>query len=276
MKIVTTFFEYPDYPHQYEKLHAVLEVSCKKHMPDVEFITLNLKADFESNGRHIGYAANTAKINAQNRYVQQVDDDIILIDADMMCVGQAYHAFDHNFDIAYTMRTKINSGGASINGGVVMVRNTGNAKNWFNDLTTVNNNLYEDKKLHAYWNRRFPGMNQAAMGFMIYGPGQVQLVRIVEYKTRVWNAVDCDWKHFNEETIFVHCKGRLREAIEKNSGPGVLAPIVKTWYNYLYETDYSHNDGTERGYVVEKINTINREVCGPYTRHRHRKHGRHR
>lgn len=274
MKIVTTLFEYPDYPHQYKKLHAVLKESCKQNMPGVEFDTIRITGEYIVKGRHIGYSANTAKLTAQNRYIQAASDDIILIDADMMCIGPGYHAFDNDFDIAYTMRTCTRPGGPTINGGVMMIRNTPTAKEWFNALKTVNDYMYQNKDFHDQWNKKYPGMNQSAMGYMITNPNLI--AKVHEYKTQEWNAVDCDWDNIDDSTVFVHCKGQLREAIEKNSGPASLAPLVKTWYDFLYETDYCSNDGQERGYVVKEIPDRSRRIRRPYTRNRYGKRRRHR
>jgi hypothetical protein len=276
MKIVTTLFEYPNYPYQYKKLHAVLQESCKHFMPDVEFHTIygrivesNIKSD-----RPVGYTANTLKLSAINKYVQTADDDLLIIDADMMCTGPGYHAFDDSFDIAYTMRTKLRPGGPTINGGVMMVSNTQQARDWFQLYEIVNRQMYTNVQFHDRWNKKYTGMNQSAMGYML--EESWLKAGIHEYKTQPWNAVDGDWENIDDSTVFVHCKGQLRKVIVKNSGPATLAPIVKKWYDFLYETDCCCNDVEKRGYLVAEIPERGKKVCRPYTRHRQWKHGRNR
>ena len=124
MIILTTFFEYPEYPHEYSALNKVFEMSCKKHMPDVEIVTLKLDVDVSKNTRHIGYHANTIKLRAVSEYIKSVDDDVILIDSDMLCLRPGYHAFDKPFDIAYTMRTKLNGLGSPTINDVVSTSNS--------------------------------------------------------------------------------------------------------------------------------------------------------
>jgi hypothetical protein len=37
--------------------------------------------------------------------------------------------------------------------------------------------------------------------------------KVHQYKTRFWNAVDCDWAYINENTVFVHYKSKLRRIV---------------------------------------------------------------
>lgn len=243
-------------------------------MPDVEFITIKIQKELKSNGRHIGYGANTAKLTAQNKYIQAVDDDVILIDADMMCTGDAKEAFSHRFDVAYTMRTKTRPGCPNLNGGVLMIRNNEEAKEWFQLLEVVNHQMYINEEFHNRWVKQYPGMNQSALGYMLEESWLKTTLH--EYKTLKWNAVDCDWADIGDDTVFVHCKGKLREAIKNNTGPGYLAKLVNLWYSFCDETENSsRDDGQKREYLVQESSPVCKKIRRPYTHYRHRQRRRH-
>ena len=235
MKIVTTFFKYKNYPHEYDYLLKVLESSCQHYMPDIPFVCLQIDDVREKTDRHIGYHANTVKLRELAQYVKYEYDDLIIIDCDMMCLAPGYNAFDEIFDIAYTMRTTINGPGTpTLNGGVIMVRNNHRAKSWFSELLNVNEWMYSIPALHDKWRYRYPGMNQSAMGYMIEEFRHPAILH--EYKTCDWNAVDCDWKKPGNP-VFVHCKGDLRELIKRRLHPGPLAKLVERWYSFYDENN---------------------------------------
>jgi hypothetical protein len=240
LKIVTCVFDYPDTAYDYKIFHAVLKESCRRHMPDVEFVTLH-PDNVRKIPRHpTVHITNTLKLQVWGDYIRGADDDVILIDSDMICHAPGYHAFDKEFDIAYTMRTGRQGlrhiPERTINGGVVMVRNTPEAKSWIVQLRDINEQMFNDNLFHSKWQTRYPGMNQSAMGWMLEQSGHP--ARLHEYTTRDWNAVDCDWHVLKPETVFIHCKGRLRSAIIKGQGSGELLPLVDEWlrvYNSLYK-----------------------------------------
>ncbi len=229
MKILTTVFSYPDKPHDYKALHDVFVASCKKHMPDVEVITLNLQVDYVVDGKKPGCWVNTAKLRAIVEYLESCNDDVIIADCDMLCTAPAYHAFDIPFDIAYTRKPENHKTSCPLNGGIIMVRNNAVALDWMKQLVIVNDAMYKNAKFHAEWKKKYYGMNQAAMGFMIESSHPA---RVHAYDTLTWNCVDCNWKDFNSDTVFVHIKGELRNAIQNRiSYPDVL-PIMQQWYSY--------------------------------------------
>lgn len=238
MKIVTTFFRYPGYPHQYEDMLIALKKSCRRQMPDIEFVVLNLPEPENGTDRHIGYHSNTIKLRELASYADHENDDLIIIDADMLCMRPAYHAFEEIFDVAYTMRTRIIPGGPTINGGVMMIRNNERARSWLRCLCCVNENMFLEKWFHSLWASHYPGMNQSAMGYMIERSMHPAILH--EYKTEEWNAVDCDWKNPEINPVFCHYKGQLREWI-KNP----LAKFVYRWYKERYGSNNRPNDGQE-------------------------------
>ena len=229
MRIATVVFHYPGYPHEYDDLLRVFLASCRDHMPEIPIDVITKDIGEPCPKRHIGNYANTLKLEEWNKIAQDANDDLILIDADMLCMGSAIRAFDYDFDIGYTIKKT-----GQINGGVIFVRNNRQAKRWFSHLTVINKQMYEYEPFHRSWADRYPGMNQSAMGYMIENDSSACLWG---FDTRKWNAVECDWRHVDDDTVFVHIKGPLREMIMARKSSLNLAPITERWYNYADETD---------------------------------------
>jgi hypothetical protein len=91
--------------------------------------------------------------------------------------------------------------------------------------------MYDDPAFHREWKKLYPGMNQAAFGYLLdTGEHEAQLH---EYGTRQWNAVEVDWEHLQDDTVFVHYKGALRRRITSGSFPvGACTEAVLLWFEY--------------------------------------------
>lgn len=219
MQIVTTKFNRGN-SRQYEMLHMVFLKSIALCMPDAEVVTLEMSApdSAEREGKY-GFVANTHKLRKWAEYIEQVDDDVILADCDMLMLQSAEHAFDEVFDIAYTKR-EFGDGRIPLNGGIIMVRNNDVAKGFIKRWQQVNDEMYVNLDFHKKWKGKYPGMNQAALGYML--EEESEGVRIHAYSTREWNAVETDWGKLQENTVFVHYKGQLRREVFSgriNGGP---------------------------------------------------------
>jgi hypothetical protein len=225
MQIVTVQFNYINRPN-YAKLLEVFKFSCKLYMPNVEFIEIKTDAPVNRTGRPDNYNYNDFKLKIWSDFLNKTDDNVIFADCDMMCIKSAEHAFNIPFDVAYTQRTIVNK--IPMNGGIVMARPTEAARKFFLDWYLINNKMLHNQKLHRQYSKRWAGMNQAAFGYMFQkGPK----AKLHEYKTRFWNAVDCDWQHINGNTVFVHYKSRLRKIVlAGQQGYGKYKKAVDLWH----------------------------------------------
>lgn len=230
MTILTTVFNYPDKPHDYHKLHEVFIASCKKHMPDVDVVTLYLNVPKAKDKRKPGIWTNTAKLRAQADYIKTCNDDVVIADCDMLCMRSAYHAFDKDFDIAYTVKAANKKTNAPINGGILFVKNTQAAKDWIAELCAVNDRMYNDPDFHNTWRSKYYGMNQTAMGYLVETGHKAKLHK---YQTVEMNACDPDWINIDKSTVFVHIKGRLRDCVFGTMRRHDLDKIVSIWRGYL-------------------------------------------
>ena len=208
MQIVTVQFNYPKRSN-YKLLLDVFRYSCLKYMPRVKFNQICIKAPVNNTGRALNFNYNSVKLKHWLDFLKSTKDTVILADCDMIALRSATHAFKYDFDIAYTERTRIKR--IPNNGGIIFVRPNRRSINFFTEMLRVNNKMLHDKKFHEIWRHRYAGMNQAAFGYMLQRyTGQIKLHK---YKTIEFNAVDCDWPHINNKTVFVHCKSKLRKKI---------------------------------------------------------------
>lgn len=227
MKIVTVQFNYKGRP-DYAKLLEVFKFSCKFYMPNVEFVEIKIPAPENKTSRPLNYYYNDVKLKIWLDVLERSNDNIIFADCDMMALKSAEHAFKIDFDVAYTQRTVVNR--IPMNGGIIMARPTEAAKKFFREWYKVNNQMLHNKSFHREYSKRWAGMNQAAFGCM-FQKGK-HGAKLHQYKTRFWNAVDCDWNFINENTVFVHYKSKLRRIVlSGRPGDGKYQKAAQLWYD---------------------------------------------
>lgn len=177
--------------------------------------------------------ANHAKMLAWQKYIETIDDDVVLIDCDMLVMRDFSEAFvGSEWDVAITRRTAARM---PINGGVVMVRNTARAKAFIKAWAEADTLLYNNHQLHAEWRRKWRGMNQASLGYLLSTdyPGVVERVRCSTY-----NACEEDWPKVDVKNppYAIHCKAHLkRRVLSKDSIDRVedkYRSIVALWRAY--------------------------------------------
>ena len=231
MKIVTVQFQYPDF-YDFTLLRDVFKKSCEIQMPDVEFVDIHIPPPVKIPGKARNFKYNSTKLEIWRDYMQTATEPIIFADCDMLCMLPAHSAFDIDFDIAFTARTRVHR--IPMNGGIIFARPTENARIFFDKWLEANNKMLKNEKLHHIWRVRYAGMNQAAFGYVyheLYLKKKINL-KLHEYKTIDWNAVDCDWQNVNGKTHFVHYKSRLRKFVLREQP--VQHPyeiVMNAWYD---------------------------------------------
>ena len=205
-------------------------------MPEVEVVTLKLEVPAVRDGKRPGCWVNTVKLQELSKYIASCDDDVIMADCDMLCTKEAGDIFERDFDIAVTFKDKP-QGRCPLNGGIILIKNTPLAHDWILKLSEINDKMYFNKDFHNQWMGKYFGMNQAAIGYMIEASGHE--AKVIRLSTQKWNNCDYDWINFNEDTVFVHVKGPLREAIFQRVGYSDHAKIMKIWYTYTKDQSFS-------------------------------------
>jgi len=220
---------------RFEVLLNVFKASIQRHMPEMKIDDLRIDAPKADKGICYSAVANTAKLSAWVEYVENLEEEAILADCDMVMLRRIEEGFDLDFDVAFTK--KVRPCGCPMNGGIMLVRPTEKAKEFFRIFKEVNDKMiFGDRSLLRKWQVRWPGMNQAAFG-MIYEEGLFD-GKLVDVPTQVWNACDPDWSYIDERTIFMHVKSGLRQAVMRKEAPrGHLALAMKLWYKEAGEVD---------------------------------------
>ena len=209
-------------------------------MPDVEFISIDIPPPAKIKGKARNFKYNTTKLEIWKNYMDTATEPIIFADCDMLALKDASPAFDIDFDVAYTARTRVNR--IPMNGGIVFARPTEGARLFFSKWLEVNNKMFYgsesgDSAFHHKWRVKYAGMNQAAFGYLyeeLYLKNKLDL-KLHKYLTIDWNAVDCDWVNVNERTHFVHFKSKLRQLVL--SGHSIThhyAVIMNAWYDVMH------------------------------------------
>lgn len=251
MKIITVQFDYPPEMNRpkYSILLDVFRESIKQNMPGTELVEINIEppmVDGSENDPNINFLYNTIKLRKWVECFDKYDDDLIFADCDMLMISSAEHAFDQDFDVAFTERTikRVTDvtdvekywGRKSIdrmpmNGGIMFARNNQRAKDFFNKMLEINDKMYyEDEDLHQKWRIKYAGMNQAAFG-CVYEE-YPEIAKVIPLPCRIWNAVDGDWHAVNNHTIFMHVKSKLRKLVMTKQRPyGNFKVAMQKWYD---------------------------------------------
>lgn len=226
MKIFTVMFDV-DKTKTWTRLLDVFKKSVSKNMPGAFVEVVKIPAPKRVLGRSACMTYNTVKLDIWNKHMQEIEENTIFIDADMMCLQPVGNLFKQKFDVALTFT---NSGNPPLNAGVVIAKPTDQARGFFERWSRVNRRMYSQPSFHSQYVGKYLGMNQAALGYMIDSGECEDILRL---DTRKWNSVDTDWQHVDEETVFVHIKGALRNSVMQNVEPyGELAGLMKQWYEF--------------------------------------------
>ena len=197
-------------------------------MPDVNFIELRPTPPAYETHRIPGFLDNTIKLQLWLDVFKKTNDNIIFADCDMLATQTAYHAFDPDFDIAYTERSEVLR--IPLNGGIVMTKPTEAAYRFMNEFQEINNIMFENPDFHEIWRCKYAGMNQAAFGCVL--ETGINGAKVHKYKTNIWNAIECDLDLITDETVFIHFKSKLRRVILATLPPKAeYARAMIAWYN---------------------------------------------
>jgi len=237
MKIITVSFDFAG-RSSYLRLLEVFRYSVQKHMPDVKMEIWKTNPPKKRNDRNTGVVTNTAKLGLWLEAMEKTNEDIILMDCDMLVIGDLSLAFQYEFDIAHTCRHTIEHGRnrIPINGGVMFIRHNERSYNFMRRMKEVNDKMYLDPKFHHPYRVKYAGMNQAAYGYMLEHPKEHN-AKILALSCQEWNLCNTEWHLFDEYTKCIHYKSRLRRAALGQSTyyAPAMRPFVQLWK--AYETE---------------------------------------
>ncbi len=174
------------------------------------------------------HVANTQKMEHWYTLVSAAPDGarLLLLDADTMITRPLDDVWDRDFDLAYTTKESR----FPFNSGVVFVRVTDRARAFVSAWRDENRRMLGDSAHHQTWRKRYGGINQASLGFMLAQPPRAGLT-IATLPCVEWNCEDFSWERFDPRvTRIVHLKSSLRRAIFLRTAVGQhVRPLAALW-----------------------------------------------
>lgn len=234
MRVMTVQFDYSSSKLSYERLLRAFVQSVEEAMPGtvVDVVQLRPPLHNPKRGNTVGFTSNTYKLRYWVDYVEKLKEPAMICDCDMLMLDSVESVFNEDFDVAYTVRDKLNSSKLNHNNGVMFVKSTEGARRFFHEWERVNRQMYIDKLFHMAWRKKYTGMNQAAFGYLLHNP--VPNVKLKPLPCSMWNACDETWKHvFDVGSKVVHVKSHLRgivlSGMQLQNMAERLRPLVKYW-----------------------------------------------
>lgn len=203
MKIISTYFEVNE-DGIYTRLADVFRHSIRKNMPGTDIELIRLPNPVIEGKRH---QQQLIKQRAWAELAQKQTDEYIMMDCDIVVVGDLSEAFAEKFDVGYTTH---NQEIKPLNGGVLFCRPTARTNNFWDRWLYMCERMYDDKELWATWNAKYKGFAQVAFGAVLESGIDCKFKK---FPCLEWNACDEEWEHTNEKTKAYHIKGRLRKSI---------------------------------------------------------------
>jgi hypothetical protein len=202
MKVVTVVFDYAG--DNYERLLRVFVGSLKQYTGlDAEVIRIKAPTI----GRDKSFTSNTVKLKKWVEYLSKCKEgeQVVFCDCDMLVLKPFDDAFNHDFDIAYTYRSK----GIPLNGGVVFVRNNKHSRGAVKQWKNINDRMMADPGSHEPYRVRYSGINQSAFGCLLESEPDADIIGL---PCDIYNACDDTWKNLNPDVRMIHYKSGLRKA----------------------------------------------------------------
>jgi len=204
VKIVSVYFDYNNMDN-YKRLAEVWEYSARKHNPGATVELIKGEAPKKRDRQKDSWIYNDYKLIKWVEVATSTEEPLILMDADMLVIGDMTDVFELDFDICYTERTKSNF---PLNGGVLFIRPTAKAKKFMQEWLELDKRMLKSHSMYFQYRVKYGGMNQASFGFMI--EQRKKIARIATVPCTKYNLCDEEWRGIEDDTRAIHIKGLLR------------------------------------------------------------------
>lgn len=213
---------------KFEAMARALGASVKANAPECTAEIVRVPAPL----RLDTFSSNTEKLAHWRKRVDALPNGkrLVLIDGDTLVLRPLERAF-----AAFKTPIAMTSKGDKVqrmryNCGVVFVRGGAAAREFFAKWCEINNRFYENRPLHAPFEARHGGINQAAWGAMREHADPL-CASVSDLPCDVWNACYPPlWTTASERAAVVHYKSDLRAAIWTR---GIrYLDLVQTWQTY--------------------------------------------
>lgn len=192
----------------YSRLAEVWLYSARKAHPDAK---VKLKQVASQPSRTTHQRRNQYKLVEWNKVVQAATEDTILMDVDMVVYHDISDVFEKDFDVCYTRRTATRM---PLNGGVLFVKPTKAAREFFTQWLKVDAELLQKRNRYQPYIRKYGGQNQASFGWMLERGKYDAKIKHVDCTW--YNCCNEEWPGINDATRVVHHKGALKRICSRS------------------------------------------------------------
>lgn len=216
-------------PTMWPRLARAFRYSAAKHLQGWSLEIAELEPWPITSSRALPYDGhNTQKLEHWVEALGRSEDGdrVLLIDVDTVILRALDDVWgDEAFDVALTRRPR----GFPFNGGVVFVRVSERVRVFMDRWREENRRMLTDRAYHLQWQKKYGGLNQAALGMLLEtGAAEGMVLRHLE--CREWNCEDQTWAQFGTATRILHVKSALRTAaISKVYAQRQLRKLADLW-----------------------------------------------
>jgi len=224
---------------EWDRLARVLRHTARQHLQgwDVNVERIAPERKVANQYGDPGYTANALKLD---RWVQLVNeardgDRLLLIDTDTVVLAPLDPVWDMAFDVALT--TKVSGSRPPFNAGVVFCRVNERTRSFFRYWRFCDEEMLRNGGLFQDVRKRYVGLNQSALGWMLELRGQPGRLPDIEdlflrwIPCSEWNAEESCWlTEPLERARVLHVKGALAATVFKRRAAEVgLIPLADMW-----------------------------------------------
>jgi len=212
MTYIVVQFEYNNRHGMYEKLLRVFEQSVKENDPKNDVVVKRISPPKVKSKQC--FSSNTLKLGVWVEEMEKLPEghEICFIDCDMMVLKPSDDVFKNDFDICYTKRPRPQNSRLPVNGGVIFCKNNECSRHFMRHFRIINDKMYNDRKFHERWRKKYAGMNQAAFGYLLEHPKEYT-AKLFGVECNTYNVCNESWHNVgkNQNIRIVHIKSALRK-----------------------------------------------------------------
>lgn len=198
-----------------------------------QLVAKQIDAPIYRGGRSTVLKSNNYKLKHWREIVNGTAGNIVLADTDTVFLQDVGDVFNHSFDIGITVFPDPNWW---LNGGIVFVRNSKKAKQFFDDWCEYDQQVYDQNPMGVRFPNDLgvPGQNQYALALMIRDGYDIDIKR---FPCHIYNCCNKEWANFSDNTRVVHIKSSLRNYLFMRGRPQMdtfpmIADAVRGYYDF--------------------------------------------
>lgn len=212
MTYIVVQFDYHNRRGMYKKLLDVFLKSVEENDPENDVVVKMVQPPGVKT-KHC-FSSNTHKLAIWVEEMLKLPEghEICFIDCDMMVLQSPNDVFENDFDIAYTKRPHPKGHRLPVNGGVVFCRNNERSRDLMKLWEKINNEMFNNRKFHEQWRKKYAGMNQSAFGYIMEHPNLYD-AKMIPVPCNTYNVCNEYWSGVGEDDNIriVHIKSQLRK-----------------------------------------------------------------